>query len=123
MVGSIIKRFLYVGLGFGPMIFGACKQAIAPQGPYLIIEPLGAVFAGSDSASVLTYSNPVRIRMSDWSRFPLAVVSLDGDSNAFVFSLDTRDTTFHTLTFIPTQDAFTHPPRDNVAVITLTVAV
>jgi hypothetical protein len=110
------------GLGLSLLVVGSCKQVIAPQGPYLVAEPLGAVFAGSDSANVLTYSNPVRIRMSDWSSFPLTVVAKSGDTNAFVYTIDEHDTTIHFLTFTPTQTVFDHPPKDNMAVVTLSLA-
>src|SRR2546430_8458377 len=81
------------------LMIGSCKQIIAPQGPYLIAEPLGAVFAGSDSLTYDTYSNIIRIHLSDWSSFPLVVIAKSGDTTAFVYSLEERDTTLHFLTF------------------------
>jgi len=115
------RKIFGVAIGVSLLAIGSCKQIVAPQGPYLVMEPLGAVFAGSDSARVDTYSNPVRVRMSDWSSFPIAVLSVEGDTGAFVYSLDTRDTTVHVLNFTPTQTAFRNPPRDNMAVLTLTL--
>ncbi len=100
-----------------------CKDLINPDSSHLLPSPLQAVFAGHDSANVDVYANPVFIRMSDHSRFPLVVTELAGDTQAFVYSLDTHDTDLHTLSFTPTSYAFTHAMADSVAVVTLTVAV
>jgi hypothetical protein len=76
-----------------------CSTAPLEQ-PYLIV-PSEAVFIASDSVHYRTVDSVVHLRMSDGSAFTAEALGVQGDSNAFSYSIDTGFRTEHHVTFRP----------------------
>ena len=81
-----------------PVLFGC---STSPKEQSYLIVPSEAVFIASDSTHYRTVDSVVHLRMSDGSAFTAQALRVQGDTNAFTYSIDTGLSPEHHVVFRP----------------------